>query len=120
MEIKPTSITVPTGWVSLVSGANTAADGNAIESFDTGGPSDLLAPGHSDVFTFISTEPLSQILGPSTIGAAHLPETTSFVYSGFPESDAGFEFQVAAVPEPVSASMLALFGGGLLMRRRRA
>jgi hypothetical protein len=119
MEIRPTLITAPAGWVSPVSGTNSATDGSAIENFDIGGPADLITPGHTGVFTFDSTEPLSQILGPSTYGA-HPLETTSFVYSGTPESDAGFQFNVVAVPEPVSASMLAIFGGGLLMRRRRA
>jgi hypothetical protein len=119
MEIKPTSITLPKGWVSLISGLNTATDGSGIETFDEGGATDLLTPGNTDTFSFVSTEPLTQILGPSTIGA-HLAETTSFVYAGMPESDAGFEFQAATVPEPVSASMLVLLGGGLLMRRSQA
>jgi hypothetical protein len=118
MEVAPTSLTAPTGWASLVS-HNTATDGFGFENLDAAGATDLLAPGNTDTFTFISTEPLSQILGNSTIGSK-LPETTAVIYAGLPESDAGFQFNVVAVPEPVSVSMLALCGGGLWMRRRRA
>jgi hypothetical protein len=119
MEAKPTNITAPAGWISPITGANNSFDGNAIENYDIGGTGDLLQPGHTFNFSFDSTEPFSQILGNSTIGG-HLPETTAFIYSGFPEADLGLQINATAVPEPVSASMLALCGGGLLMRRRRA
>ncbi len=118
MEVAPTSPAVPSGWASLSSHIN-ATDGFGMENLDAAGSTDLLAPGNTDTFTFISTEPLSQILGNSTIGSK-LPETTAVVYAGLPESDAGFQFNVVAVPEPVSIAMLALYGGGLLIRRRRA
>jgi hypothetical protein len=119
MEAKPTSITAPTGWIFPITGANNSSDGNAIEYYNIGGSGDQLTPGHTFNFSFDSTEPLSQILGPSSFDG-HLVETTAFIYAGFPESDAGLEIQATAVPEPVTASMLALCGGGLLMRRRRA
>jgi len=119
MEAKPTGITAPTGWIDPITGSNNSSDGNAIEYYDIGGAGDLLHAGNTDNFSFDSTETLSQILGNSSYDS-HLPETTAFIYLGFPEQDAGLQINVTAVPEPVSASMLAIFGGGLLMRRRRA
>ena len=119
MEAKPTNITAPVGWIFPVTGADNASDGDAIEYYNVSGPADQLAAGHSFNFSFDSTETLSQILGPSSYDG-HLLETTSFVYAGFPESDGGFQFNVTAVPEPLSASMIALSGGVLLLRRRRA
>jgi len=118
MEALPTSITAPTGWIFPVTGSDNSSDGNAIEYYNIDGTADQLTPGNTFNFSFDSTEPLSQILGPSTYGS-HLPETTAYVYEGFPETDAGFKLNVTAVPEPVSASMIALSSGALLLRRRR-
>ena len=120
MEIDPTSITFPAGWSVHITGSNannSPSDGNALQFLAGSGP--LLTPGNTDDFSFDSTEPLSQIQGPSTY-APHDNETTSFLYHAGIFSDAGDQITLTTVPEPVSASMLAIFGGGLLMRRRRA
>lgn len=120
MEAKPTNITRPTNWAANITGTDNAATGNAIQFVSTNASS-LLTPGQTDDFSFDSTEPLSQMTGPSTY-SPNLNETTSFVYHSTPISDAGTEFTLTpvSVPEPVSASVIAIGGAGLLMRRRRA
>lgn len=110
MEVAATNPTEPSGWEgNLISGG-----GNSIQWVDNTGA--LLAPGNTDQFSFDSTEPLSQLESPSTEGG-HLIETTAFIYTGQPFSDAGTEI---VVPEPASLGLLTFFGGGLLLRRRRA
>ncbi|MGD0463634.1 MAG: hypothetical protein ABSB74_14200 [Tepidisphaeraceae bacterium] len=115
MEALPTNITFPTGWSVNITGSNNSSDGNALQFL--AGP--LLTPGNTDDFSFESTETLAQITGPSSYT---LPdnETTSFIYHAAPFSDAGSEFTLTPVPEPVSATVMAIGGAGLLMRRRRA
>jgi hypothetical protein len=119
MQAEPTGIVSPTGWTANITGAaanvaTTAGDGNAIQWI--AGTGSALAPGATDTFTFDSTETLAQLLGPSPFGGKPT-ETTSFIYTGGPFSDNGTEFTV--VPEPATASLLALVGGGALLRRRR-
>jgi hypothetical protein len=118
MEAKPTAITFPAGWSDNITGANNASDGNAIQ-YLAGTPAADLAQGGTDTFTFDSTEPLSQILGPSTVKDKEV-ETTYFVYSGAPFSDGGFKSTATAVPEPATLALLALSGPALLLRRKRA
>jgi hypothetical protein len=117
MEAKPTNITFPTGWSVNITGSNNSSDGNALQFL--AGP--VLTPGNTDNFSFESTEPLSQINGPSSYGS-HNNETTSFLYNAGPFSDGGDEITLTpiSVPEPVSASVIAIGGAGLLLRRRRA
>ncbi len=117
MEVKPTNITFPTGWSVNITGSNNSSDGNALQFL--GGP--LLTPGNTDDFSFESTESLSQITGPSSYTPPD-DETTSFIYHANPFSDAGSQFTLTpvTVPEPMSASVMALCGAGLLARRRRA
>ena len=115
MEAKPTSITSPAGWNFTITGSNNSSDGNAI--LWQGGPA--LTQGNTDHFSFDSTETLAQLEGPSSYFSAY-PETTAFIYSGGPFSDGGEKIvATAVVPEPVSAGIIALCSGGLLLRRRR-
>jgi MYXO-CTERM domain-containing protein len=122
MGVAPSGVSSPAGWTDNVTNAG-AADGFAIQWL--AGPGDALTPGDSLAgFQFDST------LSPADMAADSpffptTPVLTSFVYSGAPFSDAGFQFLVqpvaaAAAPEPVSGA-LAMFGAGVLvfMRRRR-
>jgi hypothetical protein len=120
MNVIPTSITAPTGWINPVTGPDFTSDGYAIEYYNNGGSGDQLAAGATDNFSFDSTETLSQISGAGMgpLGSIY-DQTTAFVYAGFPETDAGFEFNATpVVPEPVSAGILATSAGALLLRRR--
>jgi hypothetical protein len=120
MSVSPTSITAPTGWINPITGPDFPGDGYAIEFYNTGGTGDQLAAGATDNFSFDSTETLSQLEAPTTFIPSDTA-LTSFVYAGFPETDAGDEFKVSAVvPEPVSLGMIAMSSGALLLRRRRA
>jgi hypothetical protein len=121
MNVSPTNITVPTGWVGTAF-TDGPPEGYSMETYNNAGPSDQLAPGATDNFSFDSTETLAQISGP---GAGPLGgfynQVYSYVYAGQPETDAGFPFNVTpVVPEPVSASIMALGAGALMLRRRRA
>ena len=122
MNVSPTSITAPTGWVAPVTGPDFTGDGYAIEYYNLGGSGDQLAPGATDNFSFDSTETLSQISGAGAgpLGSFY-DQTTSYVYAGQPETDAGFQFNVTpVVPEPVSIGMIAIGAGAFFLRRRRA
>ena len=120
MDVAPTNVTVPTGWIGPV--IHDSGEGYSIEAYNVSGSPDQLAPGATDQFSFDSTETLAQISGP---GAGPLGgfynQTFSTIYAGLPETDGGFTFNVTpVVPEPVSASIIAIGAGGLLLRRRRA
>jgi hypothetical protein len=118
MEAVPTSITFPTGWTDVITGSNNSTDGNAIQWKATSSASYIPAGGTGS-FSFDSTEPLSQILGPSSF-KDHEVETTAFIYSGGPFSDAGLKITATAVPEPATLGLLGISGGALLLRRKRA
>jgi hypothetical protein len=122
MNVAPTNVTLPTGWIDQI--VNDPGEGFSIEAYNIGGAGDQLAPGATGQFSFHSTETLAQLTAPGggagPLGAFYA-QTTSFVYAGMPETDAGYQFTLTpVVPEPVSASILALGAGGLMLRRRRA
>ncbi|HEX4052757.1 MAG TPA: hypothetical protein VHX86_00695 [Tepidisphaeraceae bacterium] len=113
MQVQPTNITQPSGWSANITGSNNSSDGNAIQWI--AGAGDALAQGHTDDFSFESTESLAQLEANSPFGPKDV-ENTSVTYEGAPFS-AGENIFV--VPEPVSASVMAICGAGLLLRRRR-
>jgi len=122
MEALPTSVVSPTGWTFHPTGSGlnngpATGDGNAIQ-WVAGTPAADLAAGSTDNFSFDSTEPLSQLQGASSYHD-HEVETTAFIYSGGPFSDAGLKITATTVPEPATLGLLAVSGSALLLRRRR-
>ena len=107
----PTVTGLPMGWVApIVHNPYSfyATDGYSIEFYNlTGSP---IAPGANATFSFMSPDPPATIGGPASVAGNQV--TTSFIYGGFPQSDAGFKFNASVAPEPASI-MLAAVGGGL-------
>jgi hypothetical protein len=112
----PTVTTMPSGWIAPITHSGFPGDGYAIEFYNLSGSA--ITPGHSATFKFTSPD------SPATLAAnAFIPfdkVTTSIVYIGFPQTDPGFGFNVAPVPEP-STIVLGAVGAcvGLLIWRRR-
>jgi hypothetical protein len=89
MPIAPTNIVSPPGWSAIVTGGN-APNGFAIQWVNNSGP---LTPGHTlRGFGFDSQESLAQ-LADATI-------SQTFVYSGAPFSDSGFQFNIVPTTHP--------------------
>jgi hypothetical protein len=92
LDTTPSSVTAPAGWTDNITnmGPN---DGFAIQ-WIASSPSSDLQPGSSLTgFSFDSSQSPSSLFGDSKFFPG-TPELTSFVYSGAPFSDAGFQFQV--------------------------
>ena len=106
LDNSPSSVTAPAGWTDNITNAG-SNDGFAIE-WTASSPSSDLAPGGSLTgFSFISSEPPSSLFGDSHFFPG-TPELTSFVYSGAPFSDAGFQFAVEPMKQPPSPNFLVL------------
>jgi hypothetical protein len=104
LATSPLSVTNPTGWHDTITHfPNSPTNGYAIQ-WVSSSPSDNVAIGGSLTFKFTSADTPAQISGDSVFYPG-TPVETSFVYSGAPFSDAGFQFAVSSVPEP---STLAL------------
>ncbi|HEX4794172.1 MAG TPA: hypothetical protein VH370_10290 [Humisphaera sp.] len=103
----PLSTAGPTGWGSgNVVGSGNAFDGASIQWIAA--PTNPLPTGHSlSGFAFTSSDSPTTLAG--LVHGTGLPILTSFVYSGVPFSDPGFQFTVAKVKttSPV-ASKLAI------------
>jgi hypothetical protein len=102
MPVKPLSVTDPTGWTDNITNGG-SNDGFAIQ-YLASSPSSELQPGQSKVFHFHSSARPAQIFGKSSFYPTELV-TTSFIYSGMPFSDAGYEFHSSSnkVIPPASA-----------------
>ncbi len=91
----PTVTGMPNGWIAPVTHNGSPGDGYAIEYYNISGSA--IAPGASGTFSFTSPD------SPLTInGNAYLPSdkvTTSFVYIGFPFTDAGYRFDTTVVSQ---------------------
>ena len=89
LATSPTGISDPTDWQHSVThgGAN---DGYAIQWTATSGSNDLASLGTLTGFSFDSTAAPAAMFGNSVFFPG-TPVTTSFVYSGAPFSDGGFE-----------------------------
>ena len=104
MTTAPSSTASPSGWTAKTTHGG-ATDGYAVQW--VAGASSRLAPGASLTgFSFDSSMSPEQLMGDSAFYST-TPVTTTFVYSGAPFSDAGFKFEVSAVPEPSSLALLA-------------
>jgi hypothetical protein len=122
MAVSPTNIVSPTNWTANITGGG-PSDGYAIQwvtpAVSTASP---LTPGVTDTFSFESTVNPVAMAGDSVFYSS-TPIGTSFVYTGAPFSDAGFEFVVDSVPEPSTLAMMlagVLVLGIVLHRRTRA
>ena len=107
----PSAASGPTGWVAP---NITAFPGTSIEFYNVSG--NPIMPGQSGTFHFTTTDSVATLQG-TTFG---FPNTTSFIYDGFPEVGATAQVNptVTVAPEPASAGVLAVVGLGLLRRRR--
>ena len=89
MGVRPTNLSSPAGWSATVTN-NGANDGFAIMFVSTSGP---LMPGNTLLgFSFDSSESPAELTGNSPFFPTN-PIGTTFIYSGSPFSDAGFQFQ---------------------------
>jgi hypothetical protein len=93
LDSPPSGIVDPAGWTHNIThgGSN---DGYAIQWIATSAAADVQAGGSLSGFSFISTDAPSAVFGNSVFYPT-TPVVTSFVYSGGPFSDGGFEFQAA-------------------------
>ena len=111
----PTVTGMPSGWIAPITHNGIPGDGYGIEFYNYLGSA--IAPGASFAFKFTSPD------SPATLaGNAFIPPnkiTTSFVYTGFPQGDAGLLFNVAVVPEPAGLALAGIGATlGLLAWRR--
>jgi hypothetical protein len=118
LKSQPTNVGAPTGWVAPVDNEG-AGDGYSIEYYNLSG-SNIPVGGSSSAFTFSSPDNLATITGATPYYGGAFNSGVSFIYSGFPESDAGTEFTVTAAPEPGCIGLLALSSTVLFGRRRKA
>jgi hypothetical protein len=109
MPVRPLSVALPAGWRDNITHAG-SHDGFAIQ-WIASSPSSELHPGQSKVFHFRSSATPAQVFGKSTFYPTQLV-TTSFVYSGMPFSDLGYEFHSSSnTVIPPAPAALADRGG---------
>jgi hypothetical protein len=92
MAVVPTNIVSPAGWNEKITGGG-AGDGYAIQWKST---TDPLAAGQSLQFSFESTVKPS-LMEKDSVFYHGTPVETSFVYTGAPFSDPGYQFVVSFV-----------------------
>jgi hypothetical protein len=114
----PTGVSGPAGWTDPIT-HNFPSDGYGIEYYNLSGSP--ISPGADGLFHFTSTASPLVLSGNAPVVGNKI--TTSWVYIGFPESDAGFRVDATVAPEPTSlvlAGTGAAFGLASLWWRRRA
>ena len=116
MPVSPSNISSPAGWNAIVT-HDGSSDGFAVQWTASSPAQDLAAGSSLTGFGFDSTATPAQMAGVASFDPT-FPVETSFVYSGTPFSDAGFELVASnanvAVPEPASVGLGAI-GAGLLL-----
>jgi uncharacterized protein (TIGR03437 family) len=108
MPTSPTNIASPTSWTANITGG-TSGDGYAIQ-WIAGSGAAVTAGKTLSGFSFESTTSPTALAGNSTLYGQ--PILTSFVYSGAPFSDSGFQFQVQ--PASVSTSSVSIDANGIV------
>ena len=106
LPVTPTNIASPAGWTFSVTHGG-PSDGYAIQWHTSINGTDALAPGASFQFTFDMTNAPASLAG-NSVFYTNTPVGTSFVYSGQPFSIDSEQFVVHSVPEPSSATLIAL------------
>ena len=104
LATSPISETAPTGWIdSITHTPGNPPDGFAIQFIaGNNGTTNPVEPGSSMAFSFVSADTPAMVFGNSQF-YNNPPVGTSFVYSGMPFSDQGFQFVVAAAAPTVTA-----------------
>jgi hypothetical protein len=115
LSTNPISVISPTNWTDNITHGG-SGDGYAIQWL--AGSNTLAAGSSLSGFSFDSADPPSSVFGNSAF-FSHPPVGTSFVYSGAPFSDGGFELVASAVPEPATVGLILLGAPAMLLRRRR-
>jgi hypothetical protein len=117
MPTDPSDVTGPASWTDTITGGGTG-DGYAIRW--VAGTGVALTAGESIAgFSFESTTSPTTMAGTSPFHPE--PVLTSFIYSGAPFSDSGYQFQVQQVsgaPEPATGWLFLVCGSGLMAIRR--
>ncbi len=104
LATSPGSITAPAGWTDIITHGG-PSDGYAIQWVASSPSSDIQPSGSLTGFSFVSSDSPSSVFGDSVFYPG-TPVTTSFVYSGSPFSDGGFD------------TVLSCFMPGTLIRTR--
>ena len=122
MTVNPTSVIAPSLWENgpFSQSVGGAEQGASIE-FQASSSAGYLAAGKSLTgFSFDSTESPTNLFGNETLfnNSSPTPTTTSFVYSGAPFSDSGFQLAATPVPEPTTLILFAI--GGIVLVCRKA
>lgn len=100
----PNAVSNPTGWGNTLTGSENSTDGTAIQWITS---SHAITPGNSlSGFDFTTTDSPAVLAGMSPSHPSE-PVTTTFIYSGGPFSDAGFQF-VVTPPVTTAASATSL------------
>ncbi|MBV9266257.1 MAG: hypothetical protein JO061_08835 [Acidobacteriaceae bacterium] len=100
MPATPTAITSPAGWQETVTSGGPSG-GSAIQWKASSAASDVNAGGTLAGFSFESTLTLAQLQAAST-GTPADPVDTTFIYSGAPFSDNGYQLTPTVVTGPGS------------------
>lgn len=123
LPVSPTNITSPAGWTDMITPGGPSGGYGIL--WQTSSPASDLSAGNSlSGFTFDSTLTLAQLQAPSK-GTPADPVDTTFIYSGAPFSDAGYQFTPSVatppstVPEPAAPALIALGAALVLIAIRR-
>jgi hypothetical protein len=114
LPTSPTNLVAPTGWIAPISHNATPGDVYGIEYYNVSGSN--IPMGGSATFQFTTNDSPTALGGPAWFPGFNV--THSVVYIGFPETDAGYNFDAHVVPAP-GAAAIGCIAAGFLGRRRR-